>query len=132
MAWAILKQTETQTVAEAGLMAEAEGAARRAIQLEKQEKQVWQRIAVLAECLLRQSKLEEALKQANLAVNTAPNQPQPQVVLGGIFAAMKQKAKAKAAFEKAVGLDKKGYWKELAEKQLKKLSAARGKNVQSA
>lgn len=70
VAWAIMEMDDKK------LLPEAEKAARRAVQLEKNEDQLWHRYAILSKCLLFAGKYEASHQAALKAIGLGPDRPQ--------------------------------------------------------
>jgi tetratricopeptide (TPR) repeat protein len=104
IAWTILQTEETT------LIKEALRAARRSLQLEKNEKQLWHRHAILAYCLYRSKKKEQALTEAKKAVERGPEQAQAHYYLALAQSGLGQYENARQSIERVKALDKKGDW----------------------
>jgi tetratricopeptide (TPR) repeat protein len=116
IAWTILELDDES------LFSEAESAARRALQLEKNKNQFWHRRAVLSLCLVKRGKYELALSEALQAVELNPRQAQAYYSLAVCQSELGQQPDALENFKKVLELDKKGFWRLKAEKHLKTLS----------
>ena len=117
IAWTIL-QTEDPT-----LIKEALRAARRSLQLEKNEKQLWHRHAILALCLYQSKKHELALNEAKKAVELGSNQAQAHYYLALAQYGLRQFPNAKQSIEKVMALDKRGNWSTKAVQLLNQLQS---------
>jgi tetratricopeptide (TPR) repeat protein len=115
IAWTILELGDTS------LFLEAESAARRAVQLEKNKQQFWHRRAVLALCLLKRGKKEMAFKEASKAVELNPRQAQSHYNLALCQIELGRPADALESLNKVLELDKKDFWRPKAERLLNEL-----------
>ena len=118
IAWTILQLDDTT---DAALWLEAEAAARRAMQLEKNENQFWHRRSVLALCLLKRGKKELALKEASKAVELNAGQAQSHYSLALCQIELGKRSEALESLKKVLELDKKDFWRPRAEKLLQDL-----------
>jgi tetratricopeptide (TPR) repeat protein len=116
IAWTILELDDTS------LLPEAETAARRALQLEKNKKQSWHRHAVLSLCLLKRGKVELAHKEALESVKLNSSHAQAHYSLAVCQMEMDRKADALDSLKKVIELDKGDHWRRKAEKHLHILS----------
>lgn len=116
IAWTILELNDE------ALMAEAELAARRSVQLEKNDSLLWHRHAVLSRCLLKRNKNEPALREALLAVRLAPERAQAHYVLALCQMQIGRKDDAKSTLSRVIELDKKGFWRSEAQRTLKEIN----------
>lgn len=114
-AWTILQMDNE------ALLKEALAAARRSLQMEKNEKQLWHRHAVLAFCLLKAGKDELAVKEAYKAVELGINQAQAHYYLALAQYRLGQHTKARQSIQKTIDLDTKGNWTPKAVKLLEEL-----------
>jgi tetratricopeptide (TPR) repeat protein len=113
VAWTILELEDES------FYTEAENAARRSLQLERQESLLWHRHSILAMVLLKRSKFALALKEAQSATTIAPEQAQAWYALGSAQYQLGQMADAHKSLQKVMQLDKKGFWRTKAEALLK-------------
>ena len=104
IAWTILMQEGEEN------LAEAETAARRAVQLEKLPELKCHRYAVLARCLMARNKNDLALKEALKAVQEAPNQPQAHIYLAQIQLKLGMHTKACQSAQHVLKLKSQGEW----------------------
>ncbi len=104
IAWTILQMENKD------LLKEAVKAARHSLQLEKNEKQKWHRHAILAFGLIKTDKASQAALEAMKAVELAPNQPQAHYYLALAQNKLGQNAKARDSLQRAMELDRKGFW----------------------
>jgi tetratricopeptide (TPR) repeat protein len=117
IAWTILELDDP------ALFEEAENAARRAVQLEKQENLFWHRRAVLSLCLARRGKLDMAFKEALAGVDLGPKEAQAYFVLGCVHLQMGRSADARENLSRVLELDKKGRWRVDAQQLIEKINA---------
>lgn len=87
------------------LLHEAETSARRALQLERKQNQLWHRHAVLSRVLLLRNKLSGALSEANEAVKLGPGQAQSHFYLALAQFKNSQPSKALQSAHKVIELD---------------------------
>jgi len=113
IAWTILELNDET------LFQEAEEAARRSVQLEKNDTLLWHRRAVLSRCLLKRNKNEKALREALSAVKLAPEQAQAHYALALCEIQVGRKDDAKASLSRVIELDKKGFWRFDAQKLMR-------------
>ena len=123
-AWVNIAWTLLELEDDSGL-AEAETAARRAVQLEKSENQFWHRRAVLALCLLKRGKKEVAFQQACKAVELNSRQAQGHYILALCQMELGRPSAALESLKKVLDVDKKNTWRPKAEALLEEL---RGKS----
>jgi tetratricopeptide (TPR) repeat protein len=113
VAWAILEAEDE------ALYIEAENAARRSLQLERQESLRWHRHTILAMILTKRSKTAPALKEAQAAISLAPEQAQAWYALGSAQYQTGKLDDARQSLQKVLQLDKKGFWRTKANSLLK-------------
>lgn len=116
IAWTILELDNIS------LFSEAEAAARRALQLEKNEKQIWHRRAVLSLCLLRRGKTELAYKEALESVKLNPKHAQAHYSLASCQIEMERITDALESLRKVIDLDRGDFWRLKAETLLQALN----------
>ncbi len=112
VAWTILELEQDD------LLTEAEIAARRSVQTEKDQSRLWHRRTILSLCLSRQGKYELALKEARSAMLLKPEQAQANWALGYAQYQLGMLPAARESLQNVLILDKDGQWRTKAERLL--------------
>ncbi len=117
IAWTICEMNVTDE----SLLKEAEDCARRSLQLEQNQAQVWHRYAILSRVLAGAKKHDKALIAAKKAAELAPNNPQARFYLAMAESAVGNTGRAVELAKSVTEIDR-GEWFQEAQSLIKQLS----------